>query len=77
MRKKQRDRTFDHVDSTTEGFAAMEVSELCVNNAKGLRKDLQKQLGGSGDDARAREERFAAGTPRTEAHAKPLAKAAH
>ena len=64
-RKKQYDCIFDYVDSITEGQAAMEVSELGMNNAKGLRKHLQKQFGGSGDDVRAREERFAAGMPRT------------
>ena len=65
-RKQQHDRIYDYVDSITEGYASMEVGEIGMGNAKGLRKHLMKQFGGSGDDVRAREEKFAAGMPRTE-----------
>ena len=56
--RKQFDRIYDKVESLCEGAAGLEVQTLGMERAPELRVHLHKQFGGSGDDVRAREERY-------------------
>ena len=56
--RKQFDRIFDKVESLCTGAAGLEVQTLGMENAPELRAHLHRQFGGSGDDVRAREEKF-------------------
>jgi hypothetical protein len=51
----------DKMESCVSDMALLEVEALGMENSPDLRKTLLKQLGGAGDDVRAREERHEAG----------------
>jgi hypothetical protein len=62
-RKRQLHKMYDVVESCTKGEAEMEVEDLGMEKAHGLKKHITKCFGGAGDDVRAREEFFRIGMP--------------